>query len=273
MYFLFDIGGTNIRLALVNNPADKINLDEVEKIETPKSFEALGVLIKSFLESKDALGKIERSIGGTTGVLDTERSTMLNAVHLPEWNNKNLKLELEKITQSSVVLVNDSALATLGEATFGVGSSYKIVSYVTVSTGVGGGRVINKKIDSSSLNFEIGHQIINFDGEPKYLEDLVSGSAIEKRIGKKPEEITDITIWTEVEKLLAVGLNNLLVHWSPDVVVIGGAVGKSLNIEHVELELKRLMRIYPIIPPILKSDLRHNVIHGALYLLRESLNE
>lgn len=273
MHFLFDIGGTNIRLALVEDPSRDISIESVKKIPTPNSFIEAIQLFQNFLEENNAVGKIEKTIGGTTGVLDRSRSTIVNSLHLPEWKDKNLKEELAKVTQSDVQIENDAALAALGEATFGVGKDYPIVVYLTVSTGVGGGRAANKKLEESNLNFEIGHQIINYDGEPKYLEDLISGSGLSKKHGLKAEEITDSAIWSEVEKILAVGLNNILVHWSPDVVVIGGAVGRGLNLDNVSAELKNVMRIYPELPPIIKSDLRHNVIHGALYLLRESLND
>ena len=265
MYFLFDIGGTNIRLCLTNDFYSEL---DVLKVPTPDSFEDGMNLIASYLEEKNAIGNIEMTVGGTTGVMNQHKNKLINAMHLSNWNNKPLKNEISKIVQGEVLIENDSALATLGEAVDGVGKDYEIVVYITVSTGLGGSRVVNKVIEKSNLNFEIGHQIIDVDGEVRYLEDLVSGSGLERRYKQKPENVTDLRIWNEMEFYLAVGLNNILVHWSPDIVIIGGAIGRRLNLNNVRDRLKQVMRIYPELPVIQRSELRHNGIHGARYLLQ-----
>ena len=269
MYFLFDVGGTNIRMCLIEDLSKALDINQVTKIPTPQTFEEGMGIIKNYLEQNNAIGKLQKAIGGTTGVLDSTKSKLVNALNLQGWINKPLKEELNKITQTEIDLYNDSTLAALGEAAVGKGKDFNIVVYITISTGLGGSRIINKTIEKSTFNYEPGHQIINVDGEIKYLEDLVSGRGLLKKYGKKAEEITDPEIWKEIENYVAVGLNNILVHWSPDVVVIGGAVGKSLNVENIKSNLKKVMRIYPELPEILISDLRHNGIQGALFLLKQ----
>ena len=61
-------------------------------------------------------------------------------------------------------LANDSDLDGLGEATVGAGKGFNIVAYITVSTGIGGVRIVGGKIDVSTYGFEPGHQIIDADG-------------------------------------------------------------------------------------------------------------
>lgn len=269
MFFLFDIGGTNIRLALINDLNAELDINQVQKIPTPINFKDGLTSIKNFLEQNDAIGKIEKTIGGTTGVLDHGRTKIIRSINLKGWENKHLKQEISLLTQSPTEIYNDSALASLGEAAYGIGKDYSIVTYITVSTGVGGARIVNKRIEESSLNYEPGHQIINVEGGIKYLEDLVSGTGIYKKFGKKAEEINDPKIYEEIEHYLAIGLNNIIVHWAPEILIIGGAVGKNLNIDNIKSNLKNVMRIYPELPVIQQSNLRHNVIQGALYLLRQ----
>lgn len=270
MFLLFDIGGTSIRLYLTSSRDKKVDINKVIKIPTPKKFEDGIMVFEDFLKQNKAENKIEASIGGITGVLNKKRDKLIRSLNLNSWTEEPIKQKLEEITKSKVILENDSALATLGEATFGKGKDYPIVSYITISTGFGGSRVVNKKIDRSSFNFEPGHQIININNSEKYyLEDIVSGSGILKRTGIRAEDIYDDDFWSEVEEYVSIGINNLIVHWSPDVVVIGGGIGKKLDLTKIRENVKRINRIYPILPDIEVSNLRHNGIHGAFYLLKE----
>ena len=84
-------------------------------------------------------------------------------------------------------------------------------------------RFVNGEIDKNRFGFEPGHQIIDIENNnPKSLEDLVSGTALEKRTGQKPYEVTDPKIWDELAHQLSYGLYNTILHWSPDAVVLGG---------------------------------------------------
>lgn len=270
MFLLFDIGGTSIRLYLTSDRDREVDIKKVIKIPTPKNFEEGLAVFENFLKQNKAENKIDLSIGGITGVLDQKHEKLIRSLNLSNWSQEELKKRLQEITKSKVILENDSALATLGEATFGKGKDYPIVSYITISTGFGGSRVVNKKIDRASFNFEPGHQIISVNNsENFYLEDIVSGSGIFKRTGRKAEDIYDEDFWREVEEYVSIGVNNIIVHWSPDIVVIGGAIGKKLNLRNIRENVKKINRIYPILPDIEVSNLRHNGIHGAFYLLKE----
>src|SRR5690606_20277112 len=127
--------------------------------------------------------------------------------------------------------------------------------------------------------FEPGHQIVDIDGTlmPEasgiYLGNLISGKAIEKRTGKKPAEITDPAFWEEMARILAYGLNNTIVHWSPDVVVLGGSMMNKVGIpvESVEKYLREIMVIYPELPPVKKSTLGDlGGLYGGLAYLRKN---
>lgn len=271
MYLMFDIGGTNMRLAVSE---DGKTLAATKVIPTPKDFTEGINIIKQVAEELANGQKIEAVAGGVTGALDKGKSTQLTSPHVGGWIGKPLKAELEKLFGCPVYLENDANLAALGEANYGAGIDHKIVAYLTISTGVGGGRVVDKKIDSNSLGFEPGHQIIVPDGNPcncggkGHLESYVSGSGLLKIYQKKAEEITDPKIWNEVARYLAIGLNNVTVFWSPEIIILGGSVMQSINLESVRTYLKEVLFIFPRAPEIAPAKLGDSVgLYGALALI------
>lgn len=217
---------------------------------------------------------IQASAGGIAGPMNRERTILVNAPHISGWNEKPLKERLEKELGAMVYLENDTALVGLGEATAGAARGYEIAVYVTISTGVGGVRIVDGMIDRSARGFEIGHQIIE-SGEdvhtPKRLEECISGSAFEQYYGKKPHEVTDPAVWEEAARILAYGLNNSIVHWSPDVVVLGGPMivgNPAIPFERVKEHLKNVLTIFPELPAIKKAELGDvGGLHGALAFL------
>lgn len=258
MYILFDIGGTNLRVA----SSDGKSLSQPIISPTPPTFD-VGLKLLIDCSQKLARGvKIDAISGGIAGPLDPQKKMPVNAPNLRLWNNKPLVHLLSQALGAPVYLENDASLACLGEAHFGGGKGFPIVAYLTIGTGIGGSRVVDGRIDKNSLGFEPGHQLI---GEGQQLENLVSGPAIEKKYAKKPLEIKDPRVWDEIAKLLAVGLNNTIVFWSPDVVILGGAVMISIPIENVEFYLKETLKIYPKLPELKRSTLGDlSGIYGAL---------
>lgn len=247
-------------------------------LDTPKNFEeGVGLFKKAALELAGA-ETIEKVAGGIAGPLDKEKSTLLRAPHLPGWVDRPLRQKLAEVLNAPVFLENDSALVALGEAAQGAGKSFNIVAYLTISTGVGGARIVGGEIDDNYSGFEPGHQIIDPDNtlcrvcENGELESLVSGTAIEKRFGKKPYEILDSAIWDETAKFLALGLHNTIVHWSPDVVVLGGSMMKEIGIpiERVKYHLEKTLNIFPVLPKIKKAELGDlGGLYGALEYLKQ----
>jgi predicted NBD/HSP70 family sugar kinase len=260
MYILLDIGGTSTRIAISRSGE---NLDEVIKMPTVADFsEAVGAI-------ENIVGKYEGApvLGvcvGIAGPLDPDHSMTINAPHLPLWNGQPLKETLESMMQAPVVLENDCVLAGVGEASLGAGKNLPLVVYMTVSTGVGGARIIDGVPDVSRYGFEPGHQIISIDGEKFSLEQLISGTAIERRYGKKAESIDDPAVWERVAEDLAVGLNNTLVHWSPDIIILGGSVMKKIPLDMLRKKFKEAVSIFPNVPPLERALLDESVLWGAL---------
>lgn len=225
---LFDIGGTKTR---VTTSTDGEQLGSVESFATPKDPKKGIAQIISVAESLSEGLKIASFVGGIRGVLNEENTGIEHDEILANWVNFDVVAAIQKIHDVPVTLENDAALAGLGEAMYGAGQGIDILVYHTISTGVGGVRIHNGMIDESSAGFEPGHQVLDIDrtilGEDVVptLENLVSGAAVEARLGVKPYEIPqEDVIWNELAGYLAQGLRNTVLYWSPEAIVLGGSM-------------------------------------------------
>jgi predicted NBD/HSP70 family sugar kinase len=273
---LFDIGGTKTRIALAQHGVIE---GEPVIISTPKDFQEGMRAIRDAALACSRGKEIGRAGGGVAGTLSRDRGTLLSAPNLAGWKGKPIRSALSEAIGAPVILENDTSVVGLGEAVAGAGKGAEIVVYLTVSTGVGGARIVRGKIDASVYSFEPGHQIVDAGGALRErsvggrgydLEGLVSGTAIEARYGKKPYEIIDPVFWDEMARLLAYGVTNSIVHWSPDRVVIGGSMMKEIGIpiERVSAYVDGMLHVYPEIPTIVHSALGDlGGLHGALALL------
>ena len=267
MYLLFDVGGTSTRIAV---SSDKKTFLEPQTFGTPKEFKkGLGIFEKFLADLGNP--KITAVCGGVPGPLDRTRSKITGAPNLSGWTGMPLKSELEKLFKAPVYLENDAALGALGEATVGAGKGKSIVAYLTIGTGVGGARIVHGKIDANVLGFEPGHQFICFESE-RDLESYISGTAIEKNYGKRPAEITDPKLWEDIARWLAYGLVNTTVHWSPEIIILGGSVMKMMPLERVRFHFKNLLKISENPPEVVLSKLGDQAgLYGALVLLKQNL--
>ena len=225
---LFDIGGTKTR---VTTSIDGEQLGAIESFATPKDpIKGIAQII-AVAEGLAADYTIKAFVGGIRGVLNEENTAIEHDQILSNWVDFNVVEAIQKNHDVPVTLENDAALAGLGEAMYGAGQGIDILVYHTISTGVGGVRIHNGMIDAASAGFEPGHQVLDIDrtilGEDivPTLENLVSGAALEARLGVKPYEIPqEDVIWEELAGYLAQGLRNTVLYWSPEAIVLGGSM-------------------------------------------------
>lgn len=277
MFIVFDIGGTKMRLG---SSTDGVSLDKTVVIDTPHAFDAGMTEFKKAAENLIQGKEVRAVAGGIAGPFSQKMEVLLASPNLKDWVGRPIQTDLESFFGTPVFIENDAALVGLGEAMRGGGRGANIVAYVTVSTGVGGAKIVNGKIDPRSIGFEPGHEIIDIDKTVipdatagGTLESYVSGSGLERRIGKKPKEITDPKVWDDLARILAYGLNNVSVFWSPDVIVLGGSMiigDPAISVEKAKEYLKEILTIYPEIPKIKKAELGDlGGLYGALELLKQ----
>lgn len=278
MFIVFDIGGTKMRLG---SSTDGVTLEKTMVIDTPLSYEVGMTEFKRAAESLIQGREVRAVAGGIAGPFSQKMEALLASPNLKDWVGKPIQTSMEEFFGAPIFIENDAALVGLGEAMRGGGRGSSIVAYVTVSTGVGGAKIVNGKIDARSIGFEPGHEIIDIDktvvpdAVGGTLESYVSGTGLMKRTGKKPKEIDDPKVWDDLAKILAYGLNNVAVFWSPDVIVLGGSMivgDPAISVEKTEEYLKGILKIYPEIPKVRKAELGDlGGLHGALELLKQQV--
>jgi glucokinase len=268
MFFVFDVGGTRTRIGF-SRDGSTLEGDPVI-IETPKRYEDGIALLANTAKKYATAGQYRVAAGGLPGVIDMVAGTLSRAPHLEGWVGKPFVADLSAALGTQVLIENDAALAGLGEATHGAGKGSVIVAYLTISTGVGGVRIVHGAIDTHRIGFEPGHQIIaHHDQSYVTLESLVSGSGIERRLGKKPEDIDDPAVWQEVTGKFAIGVANTILFWAPDVVVIGGALKDRISLAILEERLGQIISILPTFPKISRAALESSGgLYGALEIAR-----
>jgi predicted NBD/HSP70 family sugar kinase len=279
MYLLFDIGGTRMRFAL---SSDGKRFGKPKIVDTPKKFSDGVSLFKKTVIQIAGEKKIKAAVGGVAGPLNKEKTKIIGDTNLL-WAGKPLKDELLKAVDAPVFLENDADLAGLGEAVYGAGKGSEVVAYFTISTGVGGTRIVGGRMDKKGVfGFEPGHQVIDADGTlcgAKHLEGCISGAALEGRYGKEPREIKDSKVWDEAAAILSYGLLNAIVYWSPDTFVLGGPMvlgNPSIPLDKVRSGLSRaLSEVFttpPKTPPVVKAKLGDlSGLHGALAFVEQNL--
>jgi predicted NBD/HSP70 family sugar kinase len=276
-FVVFDIGGTKTRVGISN---DGTTLAEVASFYTPNNpKEGIKKIIETITEltGTEPLSVIS---GGIRGVLNEEHRGIVHDDVLESWIDFDVIEALAEVFAVPVYLENDAALAGLGEAYFGAGVGVDLVVYHTVSTGVGGVRISNGQIDAASSGFEPGHQVLDIDRtilgddiEPT-LENLVSGTAVERRLGTKPYDIPqEDVIWEELAGYLAQGLRNTILYWSPEAIILGGSMiigDPKIPIEFIRKATVEVLDGFVDCPFITTASLGDEAgLYGALALIKQ----
>ncbi len=278
-YVVFDIGGTKTRVALTE---DFLTLAAVDSFPTPASFKQGIEAIKKSIASMNPKTPIKAMAGGVRGMLMEDHSGIENDATLVKWAKQSITEALGKHFKVPVYLENDTALAGLGEAIYGAGQGIDIMVYHTISTGVGGVKIEHGKIDEASSGFEPGHQVLDIDrtilGDEisPTLENLVSGTGLEARLGMKPRDIPqEDTVWDELAEYLAQGLRNTILYWSPDVIVLGGSMilgDPKIQLESIRKYTVEVLDGFVVCPFITTATLGdHAGLYGAMAHLKNKI--
>jgi predicted NBD/HSP70 family sugar kinase len=266
MYLAVDIGATKVLLAVFTN---KGKIAEEHKFPTAEKYDAL---IRDFAAALLQLKtrEFDRVVVAVPGRLDRQRGIGIAFGNRP-WQNVPIQQDMEKILHTPVVIENDTKLAALSEAVI-IKKDFKKVLYVTISTGISAGLIVNGVIDPELADSESGQMWFDYHGKPTQWEDFASGRAIVTTYGKQASEITDPKAWQAIAHNIAVGLIELIAVIQPEVIILGGGVGSHYDKFKTPLakELRRYeLPIVPI-PPIRKAQHPEEaVIYGCYQLAKE----
>lgn len=251
MFIGIDIGGTHIRVASGRQGKIERRLD-FPTAELQTSIQD----VKEAVRSLSHEAPIEKIGIGVPGPLETKTGRVLSPPHLTGWDNVEIADIFSKLLNLPVVVGHDASVAALAEFYYGAGRSSNPLLYYTVSTGIGVGLIVDGKIYRGLYNPEAGHQILGREGrlclckQEADLETYSSGEGLQILTGQDPVELEKTKLWQEALEWLAIGIANSILHYSPEIVVIGGGMTRHKNLFFPPLEkfIKRYLHELPYVP-------------------------
>ncbi len=167
-----DIGGTNIKIALVDFDG-KIIYSNTTPTRAEMGYEAgvnnIKQAIKDLMQETNQDSKTIEAIGfGLPGQIDYKEGVVKNLPNIPGWVNIPLGKIIEEEFSIPTRLDNDVRCAALGELNFGAGKGCENLICITIGTGIGSGIVLNGKLVRGASNAagEIGHIKMDLNGGP-----------------------------------------------------------------------------------------------------------
>jgi glucokinase len=263
-----DIGGTNLRTAVVDGKGKIIAKNSAKTIQKGKSGQVV---------ANQVIGEIRKLISGydikkfkgvgvsVAGPIDPKNGASIN---MPNINFKMIPLvePIKKAFRMPVILINDCNAGALGEKYFDAGRKFDNLVYITISSGVGGGAIVDGGLlqgkDQSAG--EVGHMTVDTEynllctcGKGRgHWEAYSSGNNIPKffcawakkkcsgapflRLAKdifdeaRKKDKTALKFMEDLGKINGRGISNVIAAYDPEIIVFGGAV----MLENGEIMLK-----------------------------------
>ena len=184
-YLGIEIGGTKLQLGI--GSADGTPLDELVRLDVDSREGAAGILrsIETAGQQLCQQHPVEAIGIGFGGPLDAESGIITCSHQVDGWEQFPLRDWSEEKLGSPTVLGNDCDLASLAEARLGAGKEHQRLFYLTVGTGIGGGLVIDGKLQGQGRPAisEIGHLRPSLTSchPDQTVESRASGPGIERR--------------------------------------------------------------------------------------------
>ena len=290
-----DIGGTKTAIAIETLSGERLASQRLPT--AADGFDAVN-LISPTIEKILVENEVELvSIGiGCPSPLDIEKGLVMSPSNLLEWREFPIVKLFENRFKVPVIIDNDANTAALGEYFGGAGRGYKNIVYVTVSTGIGGGIILNGEIyhGVAAGAGELGHSIVQPDGFPcncgsvGCLETICAGVHIARRAQEKllngepslmrdlAENINEVSaktvveavrkndktaveIWNETCRFLAVGIGNVITILAPEAVIVGGGIAAATG----EMLFEPLKKLVPEFVSMVPAD-KINILPAEL---------
>jgi len=244
-----DIGGTKIAVGMLDRDGRILSRREAPSgpgLALSDGLELIFALLRE--TSRQAGGELEGIGVGCTGPVEALAGMLQRIEFLPTWEGCHLAAELQAAFGVTAFMENDADAAALGELAWGSGRGAKRFIYVTVSTGIGAGLVLDGHLyrGVDGAHPEIGHHVIDPSGPlcscgaHGCWESLAAGPALAARAGLpgalqvcQAAERGDAAARAAVEReafYLGLGLANLVTLYTPDVIALGGGVMRSRHL-------------------------------------------
>jgi glucokinase len=221
---------------------------------------------------------------GFGGPVDFPSQTVTLSTHVGGWSGFPLVERIRQQFRVPVIMDNDANVGALGEAIYGAGRGFRPLFYMTLSTGIGGGIVLDGQTvyrGADSYAGELGHITLE-PGGPECLcgsrgcfERLCCGMWLERDYGKSSKELMCDAKFVERYVVdLARGLKAAVMILNPARIVIGGGIAKAGDALFVPLraELRRQVTAWSrarldVVPAELGDD---SVLYGCVGLVTQS---
>jgi predicted NBD/HSP70 family sugar kinase len=283
LYVGLDIGGTKLLVASADEQGAILQRTQEP---TPYALDEGLALLKTMIE-RVTNGQPITSIGVAIGGPLDCKSGIVSPLHQPQWRDVPLKQIMEAAYGCPLYVDVDTNVAALGEFTFGEESVNRLL-YITLSTGMGGGFLIDGRIyrGMDGAHPEIGHQAIPYRcsyperivcacGAGNCLEALVSGNGIRRIFQKTADQLNDQD-WEEVAYNLGQGLRNLATIYLPEAIVLGGGVavgGGTKLLDTSRQVMEQHLKLVPV-PQVRLSRLGYDTaLRGAIALAMRGLED
>jgi predicted NBD/HSP70 family sugar kinase len=265
MYLGIDIGGTKTLVACLD---ERGVIKDSLRFPTPKEY---GNFLNELAKSVVNLSTDQFIACGVAapGRLDPKKEIGIVFGNLP-WKNVRIKSDLHRMLRCPIAVENDANLAGLSEAML-LKNEYDRVLYLTISTGINIGFIVNQHIDTD-IYPEAGNIVMERHDKLETWEHVVSGKAIVERFGKHASEIDDEKTWRVIAHDFAIGITDLIAVIQPEVIVIGGSIGTYFDKYAAILResLKKLETPLTPTPPIqAASRPEEAVVYGCFDLVRQ----
>lgn len=281
-----EAGGTKFVCAVSTDDYQIIERVSIPTTTPDETMSAVMTFFDYYSSSLEAIGI------GSFGPIDINRESetygWITSTPKNHWSNTPIVPVLKARYNIPVAWTTDVNAAAFGEFKLGAAKECHSCLYLTVGTGIGGGAIINDHLLSGRTHPEMGHIMMQQHPNDSYqghcpfhqscLEGMASGPAIEERVGKKGQFLSENhPIWQIVAYYLAQAIMDYTLILSPEKVILGGGVMKQTQLFNlIRKSFDEQMNHYVALPNldeyIVPCKLKDNAgIMGALLLAKEEL--